>query len=288
MPKRRRSTFTRLAQLSLCLVWRRYAYCSIVAFHAVPCPAVAATNADRGGLRLLRYGPFAAVVVGLALAFAFPASASRPSVQAGGEVYLRDCASCHAADATGSANGPSLQGVGAADMDYQVSTGRMPLSSPTAASQRRSPAYDAATIDDLVRYVSSIAPGGPGIPVIDTGGADLAAGGELFRGQCAACHQWSGGGGALRFGNAPPLQPATAVQIAEAVRVGPATMPVFGQAALDDGQLADVVAYVRGLDHPDDAGGQPLWHLGPLTEGAAALLALAGLVVALRWMGTRS
>jgi ubiquinol-cytochrome c reductase cytochrome c subunit len=259
-----------------------------VALDAVPYHPVVTANTDPRGLRLFRHGPFVAVVVGLALAFAFPASASRSSVQSGREVYLRDCASCHAADADGSTNGPTLQGVGLANVDYQVSTGRMPLPSPTAASRRRTPAYDAATIDDLVRYVGSIAPGGPGIPVIATGGADVAAGGQLFRGQCAACHQWSGGGGALRFGNAPPLQPATAVQIAEAVRVGPATMPVFGQAALDDGQLADLVAYVRGLNHPDDAGGQPLWHLGPLTEGAAALLALAGLVLALRWMGTRS
>ncbi|MCU1503970.1 MAG: cytochrome c class [Ilumatobacteraceae bacterium] len=237
---------------------------------------------------LVVIGPALALAAGLALALSGPAAAVGSTAPDSRMVYLRDCASCHAADATGSTNGPSLQGVGAAAVDYQVSTGRMPLPSPRATPRRRTPAYDSATIAALVAYVATIAPGGPEIPQIDTAGADVANGGGLYRAQCAACHQWAGEGGALRFGNAPSLFAATPTQVAEAVRTGPGAMPVFGQAALDDTQLRDVVGYVEVLDHPDDAGGQPLWHLGPLTEGAAALVALAGLVVVLRWMGTRT
>jgi ubiquinol-cytochrome c reductase cytochrome c subunit len=214
--------------------------------------------------------------------------ASATTAQAGRSVYLRDCAACHGANAAGTSNGPTLQGVGAANVDYQISTGRMPLPVPDASPRRRAPAYDATTIADIVSYVTSIAPGGPPIPSVDVAAGDVPTGGLLFRANCAACHQWSGGGGALQFGNAPPVTPATPVQVAEAVRVGPGTMPVFGVAALTDHQLADVVAYVASLDHLDDAGGEPLWHIGPLAEGAAALLALAGLVVMLRWIGTRT
>jgi ubiquinol-cytochrome c reductase cytochrome c subunit len=107
--------------------------------------------------------------------------------------------------------------------------------------------------------------------------------------QCAACHAWSGDGGALLQREAPSIHPASALEIAEAVRAGPGNMPAFGRAALDDRQLQSLVRYVRYLDHPDDRGGAPLWHLGPLAEGAVAVfVGLALLVVAVRWIGSRS
>ena len=120
--------------------------------------------------------------------------------------------------------------------------------------------------------MSSIAPGGPDIPHVDLAGTSLAAGGEVFRAQCAACHSWSGVGGALYQRAAPSLRLATATQIAEAMRTGPGQMPAFGTAAIPADQLDDVVAYVRYLDHPDNRGGQPLWYLGPVAEGAAAII----------------
>ena len=183
---------------------------------------------------------------------------------------------------------PRCRALGSAAVDYQLSTGRMPLDEPGATATRRTPAYDAATIDALVRYVAELAPGGPPIPDIDVSGADIAAGGAIYRAQCAACHQWAGAGGALEGGNAPPLAPATPTQIAEAVRTGPAAMPVFGEQAVSDAQLVDVAGYVRSLADIDDAGGAPLWHLGPLPEGALALVALAALLGVLRVIGTRT
>jgi ubiquinol-cytochrome c reductase cytochrome c subunit len=237
-----------------------------------------------------RAGPWIAVASGVVAALCFAtagAAATGPPPEIA-QVYLRDCAVCHGADARGTSRGPSLQGVGEAAVDYQVGTGRMPLDSPDAPSQRRPPAYDDATVAALVAYVGSIAPGGPGIPSIDVHGADVAAGGETYRAQCAACHQWAGAGGALEGSNAPALEQATPTQIAEAVRTGPATMPVFGEQAVSDAQLVDLAGYVRSLAHPVDAGGAPLWHLGPLPEGGAALLALAALVAVLRLLGTRT
>ncbi len=118
---------------------------------------------------------------------------------------------------------------------------------------------------------------------------DLADGGTLYRAQCAVCHAWSGNGGALLHREAPSTHPATALQVGEAVRGGPGNMPRFGTAALTDDQLNSLVRYVRYLDRPDDRGGSPLWHLGPFAEGAIAIVVGLGvLVLAVRWIGTRT
>jgi ubiquinol-cytochrome c reductase cytochrome c subunit len=224
------------------------------------------------------------------------------------QAYLRDCATCHGADARGTWAGPSLQGVGAAAVDYWVSTGRMPLvaqgrppkspqgqappgqylADPNAQIRRGTPVYSPTMTAALVRYVTMIAPGGSAVPSVDLAGANLAAGGELFRAQCAACHSWSGVGGALYQRAAPSLRAATVTQIAEAMRTGPGQMPAFGTAAIPADKLDDVVAYVRYLDHPDNRGGQPLWYLGPVAEGATAIiLGLGALMLAIRWIGSR-
>lgn len=224
------------------------------------------------------------------------------------QVFLAQCAVCHGNNARGSAAGPSLVGVGRASVDYQLSTGRMPLTrvgrdddqpgtplrplpekflgTPSAIPRRHKPAYSPEMISALVDYTVGVAGGGgPDIPTVV--GGDLAEGGELFRLQCAACHSWAGDGGALVERRAPRLGQATPTQIAEALRVGPGQMPVFGAAALSDAQVASVVAYVRYLRDPLDRGGNPLWHLGPFAEGALALVALGALMLFTRWIGER-
>jgi ubiquinol-cytochrome c reductase cytochrome c subunit len=205
-------------------------------------------------------------------------------------VFLSDCAVCHGAQGQGTANGPSLQGVGAAAIDYWVSTGRMPLSLHHHGPRidRKPPKYTPGEIDALVAYVAHLTGGGLPIPDVSANG-NAAAGGVLYRLNCAACHSWAGTGGALQNREAPNLFSATPTQIAEAVRTGPDAMPSFGKAALNDNQLDDVIAYVRTLDHPDDRGGLTLWHAGPLAEGAVAImLGLGALLIVLRLIGTRT
>lgn len=222
-------------------------------------------------------------------------------------IFLSDCAVCHGGDGRGTDKAPTLVGVGRASLDYELSTGRMPLfpvgrtdqpgtplqplprrftPDADASVTRHEPAYPPATIAALVDYVDALTGGGgPDIPVL--AGGDLAEGGKAFRLQCAACHAWAGDGGALLRREAPPLHDATPVQIGEAVRLGPGEMPAFGQAALTDQQLASVAAYVRYLDHPKNRGGLALGHLGPVSEGAAAFAALAVLLVFIAWAGER-
>jgi ubiquinol-cytochrome c reductase cytochrome c subunit len=200
---------------------------------------------------------------------------------------LADCAVCHAADGSGTDRGPSLKGVGRASVDYMVTTGRMPLAEPTDQLERRTPRYNPADARALIDYATSLTGGGPEIPTVDLASADVAQGGVVFREQCAACHAWAGDGGALLQREAPGLGAATPAQIAEAIRTGPGSMPVFGTAAISDQQLNDTVKFVDSLKHTDDRGGLPLGHIGPVTEGAIAIVGGIGLMLIVsRWIGT--
>lgn len=208
----------------------------------------------------------------------------------GSKLFATGCSSCHGLRAEGTTRGPSLLGVGAASVDFWVSTGRMPLkTSGNRQAVRKPPEYNREEIDDLIAYVISLRPGGPPIPELDLAAADVVEGGELFRANCAACHGAVGIGGALASARpAPALRPATAVQVGEAVRIGPGTMPSFGPDTFSHDQLEAVVRYVELLDHPDDRGGSGLGHAGPIPEGFVGWLAGLGvLLLACYWIGDR-
>jgi quinol---cytochrome-c reductase cytochrome c subunit len=203
--------------------------------------------------------------------------------------YLGDCAFCHGADATGTERGPSLQGVGEADVDFYLSSGRMPIAQDEQDPQRKAPAYDPHEIAAIVSYVGSLGAGtGPPIPQLDLAGASLGDGELLYTQNCASCHSSVAAGGALTNGKyAPTLRPSTPTQIAEAIRVGPGTMPVFGNDTLTDDQVNAIVKYVVYLQDPSDRGGFNLSHLGPITEGMIAfVIGLGALLFFVRRIGT--
>lgn len=259
----------------------------------------------------LWWSPVLALLITVVVIPTAPVAGARqptPPTPAVGELYQADCGVCHGADGRGTSRGPTLVGVGRASLDYEISSGRMPLagvgraddrpgapiqalpnkapSEPDMVPRRHAPAYPPETIRQLVDYTWNLTGGGgPDIPHIGHG--DMAEGGALFRLHCAACHAWAGDGGALVEFQSPALHAATPVQVAEAIRVGPGQMPAFGEAALTDEQVAGVVAYVEYLRDPDDRGGEPLWHLGPFAEGALSLVALGVLLVFVRWIGER-
>src|SRR5262245_15920589 len=189
------------------------------------------------------------------------------------QIWLSDCATCHGANGRGTDLGPDLSASGAALISYYLSTGRMPLGSPNEAPRRGPPKYTPEVQRQLTDFVVALTDNtGPPIPEVHPLEGNLPDGGTLYRANCAACHAWSGDGGALLHRAAPPTHPATPTQIAEAVRGGPGNMPRFGTAALTDQQLQSVVRYVRYLRDPTDRGGNPLGHIGPLVEGAVAFV----------------
>ncbi len=212
---------------------------------------------------------------------------AEPRVMAGRDLYLTGCSSCHGPDGRGTERGPTLAGVGAASADFFLTTGRMPLDEPRDQAQRKQPAYSRPEIDQLVAYVASLGPG-PEIPHVDPKSGDLPEGFELYANNCASCHSSAGAGGALGHALiAPSLGEATPTQVAEALRIGPGSMPVFGPDVLDEHQVASVVRYVDYLQDPADPGGLSLGRLGPIPEGFVAWVVGLGLMlVFIRWIGT--
>lgn len=213
----------------------------------------------------------------------------------GERIYARSCASCHGTDGggveivDGGAGGPSLLDAGEAGAYYYVSTGRMPLNSPSEQPTQKKPEFSDEEIDAVVAFVASLGDG-PALPDIDTSDADLANGGLIYRANCQACHSASGSGGALSYGRAAPrLAPAEPLQIGAAVRTGPGQMPVFGRDTISDFDLDDLVKYVEYLDSPEDPGGLPIGRTGPIPEGFVAwLVGMVALLVLVLWIGTRN
>lgn len=238
-----------------------------------------------------RGGPLLAVVLALVggAVSASSAPAQVDDVEQGRRLYVSDCASCHGVDGRGrEGQGPSLEEAGEAAAHFYVSSGRMPMATSEGQSRRKPVTYDEDEIAALVAYVGQLGDGAP-IPDVDPAGADLAAGNTLYSTNCASCHNSAGSGGALgQAVFAPAVYDATALQVAEAIRIGPGAMPAFGEGALSREQLDDLVGYVEFLDDPVDRGGAPLGRVGPIPEGLVAwVVGLGLLLAAVRWIGTR-
>jgi ubiquinol-cytochrome c reductase cytochrome c subunit len=234
----------------------------------------------------------AALALAAALGPAAPARA-QDSGQAGlaaqgRALFLEGCADCHGDDARGIAGqAPDLHGAGAQAGDFYLSTGRMPLADPRDEPVRARPAFPAGERRALVAYIASL--GGPPVPAVAPERGSIADGQELFTSHCAGCHQVVGRGGVVPGAVAPPLQQATPVQIAEAVRIGPYVMPAFAESQIDQRQLDSIVAYVLSTRAPVDRGGWGLGNIGPIPEGMVAwLLAGAALLIVVRLLGQRS
>ena len=128
------------------------------------------------------------------------------AIEEGKKLYAVGCASCHGTGGQGTSDGPSLVGVGAAAVDFQVGTGRMPAQQPGAQVPKKKNIYtqDADRPARGVRRVAGRRPERADHGAVRPGGADIAKGGELFRTNCAQCHNFTGKGGALTNGKYAP------------------------------------------------------------------------------------
>jgi ubiquinol-cytochrome c reductase cytochrome c subunit len=256
-----------------------------------------------------RRHPLAAVVVlllalaatgGLYAAFA-PASKAQADTTAqslaideGKKLYAVGCASCHGTGGQGSSDGPSLVGVGAAAVDFQVGTGRMPAQQPGAQIPKKKVIYSQAEIDQLAAYIASLG-AGPTVPTksqVSPEGADIAKGGELFRTNCAQCHNFTGKGGALTHGKfAPSLEGVDPKHIYEAMQTGPQNMPSFPDTTLSEKNKKDIIAYLDAVngDDTESPGGLDLGGLGPVSEGLFGwIFGLGALVAVAVWVAART
>jgi ubiquinol-cytochrome c reductase cytochrome c subunit len=217
---------------------------------------------------------------------------SQTQVEEGERLFLEGCSSCHGLEAQGTQNGPSLIGVGAASVHFQVATGRMPMAAPGAQAPVKENIYTEDEILAMAAWVASLAPG-PAIPTaeqLDFADADIAQGGVLFRINCAQCHQAAGGGGALTNGKyAPSLMNATPQEIYEAMLTGPQNMPIFSDETLPTEEKQAIIAYIDDLQQAPSPGGLSLGRLGPVVEGLFMWTAVfAALIAAAVWIGIKA
>ncbi|MFG2596758.1 menaquinol-cytochrome c reductase cytochrome c1 subunit precursor [Streptomyces sp. 840.1] len=256
-----------------------------------------------------RRHPLAAVVVlllalaatgGLYAAFA-PASKAQAdetaqslAIDEGKKLYSVGCASCHGTGGEGTTDGPQLVGVGSAAVDFQVGTGRMPAQQPGAQVPKKKVIYNQAEIDQLAAYVASLG-AGPIVPTksqVSPEGADVAKGGDLFRTNCAQCHNFTGEGGALTKGKfAPSLEGVDPKHMYEAMQTGPQSMPSFPDTTMPEQQKKDIIAYVQTVNsaQAESPGGLKLGGLGPVSEGLFGwIFGLGALIAVAIWVAAHT
>jgi len=237
-----------------------------------------------------------------AFGFAFSAFATSPNqataadvdaeqIAAGKALYQTACITCHGANLQGVVDrGPSLVGVGQAATYFQVITGRMPAVENGAQIQRKEPVFDANQTDQLAAYIQANG-GGPEIPQGDLRAPEqISRGGELYRLNCASCHNFTGQGGALSQGKyAPNLDPATDSVIYGAMLSGPQNMPKFGDGQLTSDEKRAIISFIQDNKETIDPGGYALGGFGPAPEGLIAfLVGMGAIVAAVLWMGSKA
>ena len=218
-------------------------------------------------------------------------AASQQSIDEGQKLFASNCATCHGLAADGTGEGPSLIGVGAASVDFQVGTGRMPMAANGPQAEEKPTQFTDDQVYDLAAYVASLAPG-PAIPDEEylQADGDTTNGAELFRINCAMCHNVAGAGGALTEGKyAPALDGVSGAHIYEAMLTGPQNMPVFNDLNLSPQDKADVITYLKYLEKNPSPGGFELGSLGPVAEGLFIWIFGLGAIVAVTiWLTARS
>lgn len=231
-------------------------------------------------------------------------------IAAGDLLYQAHCQSCHGyqGEGSGATTAPALVNVGAAAADFYLTTGRMPLNNPGNEALRHRPYFNTTEIRQLVAYINALPvitgsnQAGPTIPTVaplcttalppdpnPTGCVTLSQGQRAFIINCGQCHQAAGSGGMLSKGDVvPSLHDANITQVAEAIRVGPRPMPVFGTVQLSDSDMSAIAHYVQYLHQPANPGGLGITHFGPIAEGFVGVIFGFGLLwFATRMIGTR-
>jgi ubiquinol-cytochrome c reductase cytochrome c subunit len=215
------------------------------------------------------------------------------TIEEGKQLFLKGCSSCHGLNADGGKIAPSLVGVGAASVDFQVGTGRMPMADMSTQAVRKKVVYTPEEINALATYVASLAPG-PEVPTDEMlnyeRDGSVAQGGELFRTNCAMCHNFAAQGGALTQGKyAPTLMGVEPKHIYEAMITGPQSMPVFSNKTITPAEKLSIIKWIKAAEAQPQLGGTALGRVGPVTEGLLAWTLGIGLLIAVAvWLAMKA
>ena len=249
-------------------------------------------------------GPFLLLLALLAIGATFSVASATTEIETtsadrsvqieeGRQIFLKGCSSCHGLNAEGAQIAPALIGVGAASVDFQVGTGRMPMADMSTQAMRKDPIYNAEETAALAAYVASLAPG-PTIPSESSlnyeRDGSTAEGGELFRNNCAMCHNFAGQGGALTQGKyAPTLMGVEPKHIYEAMVTGPQSMPVFSDKTITPEEKLSIIKWIKSAEKEPNLGGASLGRVGPVTEGLLAWVLGLGILIGVAvWLAMKA
>ncbi len=221
------------------------------------------------------------------------ASAKSTLIAEGRELFLKGCSSCHGLNAEGGSIAPSLIGVGAASVDFQVGTGRMPMADMSQQAMRKKPLYTEEQTAALAAYVASLAPGPASLTNEEIEwerDGNTAEGGELFRNNCAMCHNFAGQGGALTQGKyAPTIMGVEPKHIYEAMITGPQSMPVFSDKTITVEEKLSIIKWIKAAEAEPNLGGASLGRVGPVTEGLLVWTFGLGLLIGIAvWLASKA
>jgi ubiquinol-cytochrome c reductase cytochrome c subunit len=217
---------------------------------------------------------------------------------AGKLLFDQTCSSCHGSRGQrrlpdGQATiGPNLQGVGAATVDFWVTTGRMPATDVAAVeAERKPPRLTDKQALEVAAYINSLDPSVPGRAHPAPEGGQRRRRRHLFSLNCAACHTITG--------PATPWPSAPTPRRCRTGRSPPSRWPrpcgsgrptcPGSRATSATAQVRDVVAYVtEKIQHPTNPGGPARWR-GPGGRGLRRpALGVGGLALICFWIGERS
>ncbi len=243
---------------------------------------MASTNARRQTGRRSKWAAAALISVGLlltgglyagasaAMAATEPTSvATQLTVDDGKKLFQANCATCHGLNMEGTPDGPSLFGVGELSVEFQMATGRMPLQMQGPQAPQKPVQFTQEQIEAIAAWVQSVAPGPtyPADEILD-GQGSVSNGAELFRINCAMCHNVAAAGGALTEGKyAPALMETSALHFYAAMVTGPQNMPVFNDMTLTTEEKRDIISWALWTQQNEAPGGFTLGSLGPVSEG---------------------
>lgn len=220
------------------------------------------------------------------------ATTTQASAEEGETLFQANCATCHGMDLEGREGyGPSLNGVGELAVHFQMSTGRMPMQMNGPQADQKPVQFTDEQIESVALYVQSVAPG-PEMPSsrITDGNGDVSHGAELFRINCAMCHNVAAAGGALTQGKfAPDIMDTTPENIYAAMVTGPQNMPVFNNQNLTEEDKRDIISALLYQQEAQAPGGFTLGSLGPVSEGLFIwIFGIGGLIAVAVWITAKS
>jgi len=160
-------------------------------------------------------------------------------------------------------------------------------------AMQKKPVYNAEETAALSAYIASLAPGPAAVTnesLTYERDGNTALGGQLFRTNCAMCHNFAGQGGALTNGKyAPSLMGVEPKYIYEAMVTGPQSMPKFTDATITPQEKLSIIKWLQAADHEKNLGGASLGRVGPVTEGLLGwVLGLGLLIGAAVWLAMKA